>query len=66
MSVLRCPKCGNTDTFIVEAYSNVEVDGETGYVEEHDGFLWGDDSPCTCGSCDYGGTYDEFEVDKED
>lgn len=66
MARLLCPKCGNKEKFYIEARSNVEVDGETGHVEDHDGFEWDDTAPCTCGECYHEADYNYFTVAWED
>lgn len=58
--MLRCPRCGFTDKFYVSATANVDVDGNTEYVENHDGFLWDDESACCCSHCFLESTVKEF------
>lgn len=58
--MIRCPKCGSTDRFIVTALSNVEVDGSTHCVENHDGFEWEGNAPCVCDNCYHEGYYCDF------
>lgn len=60
MAVYKCPKCGDTDKFFIAAVSDVEVEGETGYVEDHEGFMWDGDSTCICSNCFYEGKEREF------
>lgn len=66
MAKIKCPKCGSWNRFYIKACSNVEVDGVTGHVEDHDGFEWDGTSPCVCDHCYYEGYYQDFKVYEED
>lgn len=66
MSMYKCPECGSTRKFNIIAMSLVEVDGENGYVEDHDGFEWERNSYCSCADCYYEGECKDFEVEQED
>lgn len=66
MAAIKCPKCGSTDKFYIRAWSNVEVDGDTGYVEDHDGFEWDGTSLCTCDNCYHEGYYQDFKFYQEE
>lgn len=65
MAMYKCPKCGWTDKFYVDATANVEIDGDTGYVEDHDGFSWFGDSIMVCSSCYHEATEEEFRTGEE-
>lgn len=58
--MLKCPNCGETHRLYITAVANIEVDGETEYTEDHDGFEWGDESDCTCSQCYREGKVKEF------
>lgn len=66
MAKIKCPECGATDRFYITANCFIEVNGETGYVEDHEGFKWEGTAPCTCAECYYEGYYQDFKVYEED
>lgn len=57
---LICPKCKSTNKFYISARSDVEVDGKTEYVNDHEGFYWDDDSICCCTECQFEQSVDKF------
>lgn len=58
---LVCPRCNSTYRFCINATTDVEVSGETEYVESHHGFFWNENSTCYCMDCDYEDKVKEFE-----
>ena len=60
ISDLRCPKCGHTDSFVIEV-SECLLMFEDGIVLSGDsGEEWGDWSPCRCHECCHRGTVYQF------
>lgn len=60
MEALKCPNCGSSRKFGITAYSVVEIEGSTGYVEDHYGFEWDKDTECVCHDCQYSAEYSQF------
>ena len=58
---LRCPRCGQTDTFRiqVDATATVTADGVTELDSDND---WDDRSEITCPSCYHAATVADFTV----
>lgn len=65
MAKYKCPKCGCTYSFNIVATALVEVDGETGYVEDREEFEWDGDSTCVCPNCYYEGKEREFNQERK-
>lgn len=58
---MSCPNCGSYGPFKIECASwfTVHDDG----TDQHSDVSWDDESLCSCKSCDYGGTVEDFKND---
>jgi len=62
---VKCPKCGQEDTFKIEASCLFTVTDD-GTEDEGNGHEWDDTNYCECFDCGYHGTVADFTIENWD
>ena len=57
---LRCPECGHTDSFVIEAGECLLFHAEGSVMPGDCGMEWGERSYCRCHACEHAGTVQDF------
>ncbi len=63
---LRCPKCNQSQCFVIEVWSRLLMFADGAVLHEDRGEVWDDDSYCRCPICEHTGEVLEFRGDVQD
>lgn len=60
LSGLRCPACGNEDSFSIEVRMPFDVTDDGAEQDRHADTSWDDDSLCGCSQCEWFGVVEDL------
>ena len=63
---LRCPKCGQNESFVIEVTEHLLMFRDGTVLEEDRGGEWGDWSSCRCHECQHMGSVYQFRSSRPD